>query len=121
MTYSTSDHQGPIARAHEGMRVVDAAGTNIGQVQEVSMGDPQSVTSAGQGSSERGVIAAAVHIFDGGDQLSPQAHERLARLGYVRIDTAGMFEGDRYAASDQLDDIVDGVLYLTVEKDQLLA
>src|SRR5438105_2182227 len=36
-----------IARVREGMRVLDVAGSEIGKVEYVQMGDPEAVTTAG--------------------------------------------------------------------------
>ena len=48
--FETND---PITRVHEGMRVVDARGQEVGRVQYVQMGDPEAITSAGNEGSIR--------------------------------------------------------------------
>lgn len=121
MTYSTSDNQGPIALVREGMSVIDATGAEIGEVAQVSMGDPQTITSAGQeNAGPGGIVQAAMQVFSGADGLPAQAKDRMARMGYVRIDASGLFSGHRYATSDQVAQVTGDVLRLSVAEDQLV-
>ncbi|GIG36308.1 hypothetical protein [Cellulomonas pakistanensis] len=120
MSIPTSD-QGPIASAQEGMRVVDASGDEVGTVREVSFGDPGAVTSEGQRTGGTGgFLADAARSLVGPDDLSPSDQERLARLGYVRIDAKGLFKSDRFAAGDQVAAVEGDVVQLSVAKEQLV-
>lgn len=56
----------------------------------------------------------------GGDGLPQTERERLLRLGYLRIDAAGIFAGDRYAAADEVAGVDGDVVRLGVGKDRLV-
>lgn len=112
---------GAISAVREGMRVVDAQGEDVGTVAEVRMSDPGSVTAQGQGGGgDGGLVGAVVDAVAGGDGLPQQEQERLARLGYVRIDARGIFAGDRYAAGDEVAGVTGESVQLSVPKDRLV-
>ena len=96
-----------LADVQEGMRVVDSHEDEVGKVVTVHMGDPGAVTAEGQ---------------DVGDdsRLPPGAEERLLRTGYLRIDAKGWFAGDRWASTDEVSHVADGVVHLSVAKEALL-
>jgi hypothetical protein len=101
------DDPGPIKDVMEGMSVLDARGEEVGTVAEVRMGDPQAVTDEGQRRvSGGGVLSAIAAGLSGGSKLSSQAQERLLRVGYLRVDATGMFEGDVYVAADQINEVL---------------
>lgn len=110
--------QGPIEDVHEGMKVVDADGEELGTVAEMKMGDAAAVTSAGQqGPRQDDLISTfARGIWDGSD-VPEQAAERLIRLGYVRVDVK--MAPDRYAAADLIERVDGDVVHLNVGKDAL--
>ena len=113
--------KGPIREVTTGMTVVDAGGETVGTVDEVHMSDAGAATSAGQSPDEPGgpfVWAAQVFGTDSG--LSEQAQERLARLGYVRVDASGLFSGHRYVEADQIATVTGSEVRLSVAADQLL-
>ncbi|MCL3862461.1 hypothetical protein [Actinotalea sp. K2] len=98
-----------IEQVRGGMTVVDPAGDTIGTVKEVRLGDPDAATAQGQGSDLLG------------DEGPPAgARERLLRVGYLRINAKGLFAGDRWAAGDEITDVTDDVVHLSVTKDGLV-
>ena len=118
MTAIPGTDPGPISQVREDMAVVDSANERVGKVKDVKMGDPEAATGEGQQvgapSSLTDRISAA---FGASDPAVPDAEAaRLLRLGYVRIDTAGLFASDTYAASDQIQRVADDTVYLTVPK-----
>lgn len=111
--------QDQLAMVHEGMEVVDRDGNRVGTVREARAGDPGAVTSDGQ-QEEGGIFGALAGAIMGGDAMHEQARERLARTGYVRIDAAGLFQGDRFAAGDEVALVEGDTVRLTVAADQLV-
>ncbi|WP_125777121.1 DUF2171 domain-containing protein [Antribacter gilvus] len=115
-----SGPEGPIRDVTEGMRVVDADGETVGTVDEVRMADAGADTSAGQSSGgPRNVLEWVAEVFGGESGLSPQAQERLARLGFVRVDGRGLFSGRRYVEADQIASVAGDEVRLSVTEDQL--
>lgn len=116
-----SGNEGPIAQVVNGMTVVDSAGTEIGTVELVKMGDPESVTAAGQrtGEGEGIVHALADSIFGPEPNVPGELAARLLRTGYVKVDGKGLLDRDRYVASDQIAAVDSGTVRLTVTKDEL--
>ncbi|MFC8190651.1 hypothetical protein ACFUMH_03180 [Cellulomonas sp. NPDC057328] len=112
---------GPIGQVTEGMDVVDAAGEPVGTVDDVVLGDPGAVTSEGQGTGRTGgLVGAVVDAIVGPSDLPEQERERLARLGYVKIDARGLFAGSRYAAADEVAAVEGGTVRLTIAGDRLV-
>lgn len=112
---------GPISEVREGMAVLDASGDEVGTVAEVRLGDPGATTSAGQGTGRDDTFVGAIaETFAGSTHLSEQAQERLARLGYLRIDAKGLFAGDRYAAADEVAHVAGDTVHLSLPADRLL-
>jgi len=114
------DKAGPIAKVVNGMTVVDRSGTEIGKVELVKMGDPEAVTPAGQKVDDgEGVVRVlAESIFGAEPDVPGPIAARLLRLGYLKVDGKGL-EADRYVASDQIGEVDQGVVRLTVAKDEL--
>ncbi|MFB9234934.1 hypothetical protein ACFFWC_05205 [Plantactinospora siamensis] len=112
----------PIAQVNNGMRVVDAAGREIGTVTEVRMGDPNAVTAQDPPGGE-GVLAGKVPHTEDGDEPDVPADlaARLLRSGYVRVDSRGLFQGDRYALAEQIAKVREDVVELAVPVADLAA
>ena len=116
----TTSSGGPIAAVREGMQVVDVNGETVGTVSDVRMSDPGAVTAEGQGSGSTGFLGAIADAFGAGGNVPDQAKERLARLGYLRVDAAGVFSGDRYVASDEIAEVSGDTVQLSVPGDRLV-
>ena len=111
----------PITRVHEGMHVVDAAGDEVGRVQAVQMGDPEAVT-ADADTPRRTVFESAVQAV-ASDEAEPDVPEplrsRLIRSGYLKIDGPDLMDTDRYVSSENVGDVREDRVVLSVRKDQL--
>ena len=119
MTNATGD-DGPIGEVQEGMTVLDSAGDKVGTVRAVRMGDPQAATAQGQERAEgKGILGQLAAAFET-DTLPDAAKERLARLGFLRVDATGLFSGDRYVASNEIAGVRDEVVHLSVTADHLI-
>jgi hypothetical protein len=113
--------EGPIRDVTTGMTVVDADGETVGTVDEVRMADAGAVTGAGQmPASPAGSFPWLGEIFDPDSNLSEQAQESLARLGFVRVDASGPFSGHRYVEAGQIAAVAGDEVRLSVAADQLL-
>ena len=131
---------GPITLVREGMTVFDAAGEEIGTVDQVQMGDPSAVTTMGQdaGDGGGGGLAAApaglaggsgggmggagggITAYGGGGLDLPESFAAdLRRVGFVKIDGKGLFSRDRYAAADEIATVSGDGVRLSVGKDAL--
>lgn len=109
-------------RVQEGMRVVDAAGEDVGKVQYVQMGDPEAATTAGNDRPRTdlmGVVGDAVLPDEAEPDVPEPVRSNLRRTGYLKIDGPGLIDTDRYVASDRVRDVSGDVVRLSVRKDQL--
>lgn len=106
----------------QGMRVVDAAGEEVGTVEDLKMGDSEAQTAQGQVTGgDGGLVGDVASAFDGGEPgVPPELAERMLRLGYIKIDTKGLFAGDLYAAADRIDQVTQDTVRLNVDRDQLV-
>jgi hypothetical protein len=114
MTKPAPEHVGPIELVREGMRVVDAAGDEVGRVRFVKLGDPEAVTTQGE------QVDPAFRDDDGEPLVPPPLRARLLRLGFVKIDAKGLFKPDRYAAATDIARVHGDTVHLAVKQDQLL-
>jgi hypothetical protein len=116
-----SRHRDPalIAEVTPGMRVVDAAGADVGTVDMVTLGDPNTVTvqapigGTGAGGSLADLVnAAAVNEPD----VPPDAAAHLQRTGFLKVD--GAKGRALYVEADQIAG-VDDVVRLAVPRTEL--
>lgn len=111
----------PISRVTEGMTVLDVEGAEVGTVEEVRLGDPGAVTTDADGADGTGAhFPPLVDAFAADDDLDTQSRERLARVGYLRVDAKGLFTGHRYVEADQIAEVSGDRVLLGVQADQLL-
>ncbi|MFL5760721.1 MAG: hypothetical protein ACJ789_13415 [Thermomicrobiales bacterium] len=142
ITRYTEPHQEsqPIGLVQPGMKVVDAAGNDVGKVSDLKMGDPQAATDLGEhpedvgwgvgvfavGSTGPNLGAGAVvpaeaggpGPFSGEPSVPLPIQGRLLREGYVKID-GGLFHGDYYAAASTIESVSKDTVRLSVAKDDL--
>jgi hypothetical protein len=112
----------PISHVHEGMRVVDAVGEEVGKVQFVRMGDPEAITTEGnegRPTELMGKIASAVLPEEREPDVPEPLRTRLLRTGYVKIDGPDLRDTDRYASSTQVREVSGDTVLLSVARRQL--
>jgi hypothetical protein len=68
----------------------------------------------------RGVAQGTLGSFRPGGDRPDDAQSKLARTGFIQIDSAGLFAADRYATPDQIAAIEAGAVRLRVPAGQLL-
>jgi hypothetical protein len=116
------DDSGPLAQVREGMRVVDAAGEEIGKVDGVKMGDPESPSLEGQVAEDSiGLLGNIKEAFGFGGEpnLPPTLAARLLRTGFIHVDGKGWIDTDRYVSAESVGSVEGETVRLTVTKDQL--
>jgi len=109
-------------RVQEGMRVVDAAGEDIGKVAYVQMGDPTAVTTQG---NERTVTGLAGTVLEGDlpDASEPDVphplRASLRRTGFLKIDGKDLHNEARYVSSERVRDVSGDVVRLDLHRADL--
>lgn len=112
----------PMTRVHEGMRVVDSHGDEIGKVQFVKMGDPEAVTdrgNEGRATELTGKIAQAVLPEEREPDVPEPLQTQMRRTGYIKIDGPDLRDTDRYASSRHVREVSGDEVRLNVGKDEL--
>lgn len=113
---------GPIEQVREGMVVRDSNGTELGHVELVRMGDPDAVTGLRDDQPERlrAPHEALTQVFGGEEPKLPDEHaHQLLRIGFVKIDSQGVFNRDAYASADQIERVDGDVVHLAVDQREL--
>lgn len=111
----------PIAMVREGMKVVDAAGDDVGTVRQVRMGDPDAVTTQGQETDTRdNLLTDLAEALVGDDDLPETYRNELMRVGYIQIDARGLFQADYAAAAFQIAGVTGDTVKLTVDREALV-
>lgn len=116
-----------LAMVKEGMKVVDADGDDVGTVSYVQMAELNDqdnlasddtvnvglfdVTDSDVGGGDRSLI----DVVGGDDDVT----ERMMRNGYVKIDAAGLFSGDKYVEPYQIAAVEGDTVRLAIDKDDI--
>lgn len=111
---------------HEGMKVFDVGQHEIGKVDQVKFSEDDPETPAIESAdidrtAERrdSLIDNIAEVFSP-EELPEEIRERLLQQGFLRVDSSGLFEADRYVLPEQIASIsADGVM-LSVDKDDLI-
>ncbi len=111
-----------MARVRTGMKVFDAAGDEVGSVADLSMGDPEAATVEGNEVRPTGGVlrdlAEAVSDTSDEPNVPEPLHSRLIREGYVKI-SPGVFRSDVYVSSEQIGQVDQDRVTLTVGRHEL--
>lgn len=111
-----------MGQVREGMKVLDQSGQEIGTVEEFKLGDPQAVTAEGQApDTGGGLVDDLARAVSGGPDVPQQYAERLLRIGYIKIDSKGLFKSDCYAGADRVERVEGDTVHLNVDKSQLVS
>jgi hypothetical protein len=129
MTGEVFEPQGRVLAAiREGMAVYDRADRKVGTVRRVFMGgvDPedaqrQAAEAASPPADDLGsaLPRAVAQALGPNESIPVELRERLEQEGYIAIDGAGLFAGDRYATADQIARVVDDRVLLSASRDEL--
>ena len=125
-TTRTTDHlfeqnDGLVARVREGMTVRDAAGNDLGKVEQVKMGDADATTTRGSGVPDSGGFVTDILTAALGDIEVPEPkRSQLLRYGFIRVDGSGLTDTDRFVRGDKIKQVDGDTVTLAVTKDELL-
>src|SRR5579859_4055052 len=111
-----------IARVQEGMRVVDAAGDDVGKVEYVQMGDSEAITTAGnehRPTDLLGRVAETALPEESEPDVPDPLRTNLRRTGYLKIGGHGLRDSDRYVSSERVAEVSGDVVRLSVRKAEL--
>ena len=120
-----------LSQVHEGMGIYDVRDNHIGRVDFVHFG------SASEAQQELGTGPATSTVADDPDMrrdtiidniaeaFSPndvpeQLQNKLLMSGYVRMDADGIFAADRFITPDQIVNVTEDKVFLSVNYDQLV-
>ncbi|MBV9175039.1 MAG: hypothetical protein JOZ81_33710 [Chloroflexi bacterium] len=111
----------PLVQVREGMHVLDAAGDEVGRVQLVQMGDPESTTVSDTDKPRDiiGVVGESIFPNEREPDVPEPLRSRLRRTGYIKIDGPDLMDTDRYVASNRVTEVSGDRVRLSVRKDQL--
>ena len=111
-----------MARVQEGMRVVDAAGEDLGKVEYVQMGDPEAVTTEGNEHRPTDLVGRVVERALP-DESEPDVRDpmrtELQRTGYLKIGGHGIGSKARYVSSERVSAVSGDTVRLSVRKGDL--
>src|SRR5579871_6724821 len=121
-----SKPQSILKNVREGMEVYDNQNKKAGKVKELYFGassDEMMRHGAGAATAPDPNLRAdsliddvARGIFDTND-VPEEMQQRLINDGFVRIDAAGIFTGDRFVLPEQIDHVDDKKVYLNISRD----
>ncbi len=134
MAMNTANQPGnqrnPLELVHEGMKVNDRDGKEIGKVDMVRFSGvsntaadrglgPMTTTNSDAGLPSDTLVADVASVF-ANDHLPEELRERLMHSGFVRIDTKGLFASDRYVLPEQIASVSGDEVHLKVTRDELI-
>jgi hypothetical protein len=122
MAFASSDEgRPPIAAVRTGMRVLDSTGREIGTVEDVKIGDPRGLTPERQVAGEtESFLDHVVESVSGPEpDVPPALAAKLIRLGYVKVDGKELVDRDRYVAADEIADVTEDMVHLSVPRNRL--
>jgi hypothetical protein len=117
------DNARRMAAARYGMRVVDRAGAPVGFVCAIKRADHLAVNAAGQRIGHSSDLLALVPgaLVSGEPRVgSPATAARLVRRGYLKIDGSRVDRVNRYADAEEIAEISEGLVRLSVARDALV-
>jgi len=108
-----------LSRVHEGMRVEDANGEDLGTVESILFGDPDAVTVSPIVLQDR--IGLREAFLGGAEPHVPEPFfSHLLRLGFVKIDGRGWIDTDYYVTPDMIASVYDNTVRLKVPRDHVI-
>ena len=127
--FTQFEQHGPLTQVREGMDVYDRADRKVGTVKNVYMGNSSAMardqgrapaTAGPSGDGDDSLLENLAEVFVPQDTLPHAFRERLLKEGYIAIDAAGLFAGDRFATPDQIMTVREDRVDLNVGEDGLI-
>ena len=115
---------GPIADVEVGMPVLDLAGNEVGTVRDVSMSDPEAITTEGNELRPLGgQLARFLSVLSSDITIEPRVREplrtRLLRIGFIKVVGHGAGHKVHYVRADRIARVADGRVELSVDNDDV--
>ena len=115
---------GPIADVEIGMQVVDVAGSELGFVRDVSISDPDAITTEGnEFRALGGQLAQLLSVVSSDVILEPRVREplrtRLMRIGFIKVVGHGPGAKSHYVRADRIARVHGGRVELSVYLDDV--
>ncbi len=113
----------------EGMEIHDSQEHKIGTVKEVYFGASSgemenhgagAATAPNPNLRDNTLVDDIARGLTGMDDLPEEIRQRLLNEGFVRVDPAGLFKGERYVLPEQIARVHEGHVHLNVKLDDLL-
>jgi hypothetical protein len=122
MTFTSDGGPQQITAVRTGMHVLDSTGQEIGTVERVAMSDPRGLTADRQTAGEpESFLDHVVESVSGPEpDVPPEQAARLVRLGYLKVDGKGLADRDWYVAADEITEVEEDVVHLSVPRDRLV-
>jgi hypothetical protein len=111
-----------MSRVQEGMRVVDAAGEEVGKVEYLQMGDPEAVTTEGnehRSTDLAGRVVERALPEESEPDVPDPLRTQLQRSGYLKIGGHGIGGRARYVSSEHVSAVSGDRVRLSVRKGDL--
>jgi hypothetical protein len=117
-------------QVQEGMDVCNNEGEKIGRVRKIFLGAvTDEMDERGRGPAtasdpewrDETIVDNLAEVLTADDPLPATVRGQLLRLGFLRIDTSGIFTSDRFALPDQIESVSEDCVRLRVETDELIA
>jgi hypothetical protein len=100
-----------LERVSEGMNVVDADGSRIGEVTGVHMGDPDAASV--EGNEPTSVLGGSwVTNLDGLGDVPDELQSDLRRAGFLEVTGPGLKGVDRFIPGDRIADVSSETVHL---------
>jgi hypothetical protein len=117
-----SGSMGLIELVREGMRVVDAAGEELGKVELVRMGDPAAATIDTPPPQREGFLSDIAEAFggEGEPDLPEPLRSQMLRTGFVKIDGKGWIDTDRYVSPEYIAGVNEDTVTLSIAREEIL-
>ncbi len=124
------NERNPLEAVHEGMKVYDRNGKEIGKVDMVRLSGvskaasnrglgPMTTTTSDSALPSDTLVTDVASAF-ANDHLPEELRERLMHKGFFRMDTKGLFASDRYVLPEQIARVSDDVVHLKASRDELI-
>lgn len=114
-----TDRKSMLNMIEEGMKVYDNEGDEVGTVEfihfsEADGDDYPAAAALPEEPVQSDLIDFVGKIFEA-DNLPKELRERLLMKGFIKIDSAKLFESDRYVMSDQIVEVDSKGVHLGVD------
>jgi hypothetical protein len=109
-----------IEQVREGMKVLDAGGDEAGTVEEVVLGQADTVDVEPIASGPGAVLGFFARSVGGRQPDVPEEQaERLRKVGYIKVDSAHLLGGSFYAPADSIADVAGDQVTLTFSSKEM--